>query len=194
MARYDCEVCCGRGLVRLQIQRRTSVVDFKAAEMIPMVAELAYRDYPCPECGDVIPLERLATVEFHSMVNNQITDPEFTKHAMNGAAHRLIDELLAKNFIRMQRGPDDSSQFRYPLVATLAVVSPQHVATLEDRVAQHQEVVAQEVVDEAIRQISNWCSDYTGDEGRIRKSEAIDDVRRALKDVLAKRTQKKVAA
>lgn len=189
-ARWDCEVCSGSGLVRLPLHRRAVMPRFDAIEII----ESAYREYPCPECGDVIPLERLATVEFHSQVSSRTADSEFKKHAMHGAARRLIDGLLAKNFIRFKRGPDDPRQLTYPLVATLAVVSPTHVATLEDRVAQHQEVVAKEVVEEAVRQISNWCSEYTGDEGRIRKSEAIEDVRRALKDVLAKRTQNKPAA
>lgn len=156
-----------------------------------MIAEPLHRDYPCPECGDAIPLERLATVEFHSMVNNQISDPEFTKHAMKGAAYRLVDELLAKNFIRMRRGPDDSHQFRYPLVATLAVVSPTHVATLEERIALHQEIVATEVMQEASLQINNWGSHYGHD--KLSKSRAIEFVHEALKTVLTKRALEKAA-
>lgn len=189
MARYDCEVCSGSGLVRLPLHKRVSARRFEATEV---TIEVLHRDYPCPECGDVIPLERLATVQFHSMVDSRIDDPEFTRRAIQSAAHNLIGQMIAKNFISSRRGPDEVGGLRYPLIVTLGVVSPIDVATLERRIGQHQDVVAQEVVDEAAASISNWGSYYGHSE--IQKSRAIECLREAVKTVVTRRAQQQAAA
>ena len=155
--------------------------------------EDSYRDYPCPECGDVIPLERLATVEFHSMVDARIDDPEFIKHARVNAAHRLIAALLEKKFITFQNGAPISRELKRPLIATVGVVSPTHVASLQERVAKHQEEFAREVVAEAVKEILNWGSYFTGKEGTIQKGHAAEVVRSALTYVLTKRSQTEAA-
>lgn len=184
-ARYDCEICRGRGLIRLPVHHSVRVcIAFEP----PATVEANYRDYPCPECGDAIPLERLATVEFHSLIATHIDDPEFIAHAKRHAVQRLAADMHGKSFVDFRFGRTDKQNLTRPMVATIGVVSPTHVASLEKRLALRQEVVAREVVEEATKQILIWGSDYTGSSGPIRKSQAVDSVRTALTRVLAARS------
>lgn len=158
--------------------------NFKLSQTI----EASSRDYPCPECSDVIALDRVANVQFHSLLDIRRDEPDFLAYAKRNAALSLGGELLAKGFLRFQRGPPDDREMVASLVATVGVVSPTHVASLEKRVAQHQEMIAREVIAEAERQILNWNSHHSGAEGGIRKGQAVDELSGALKTVLARRS------
>lgn len=181
MPRYDCEICGGSGMVRLPIYRRASVF---SVDIGPQIEE-SCRSFACPECADAIPIERLAVIEFHSLVDSHIDDPAFVDHAKRHAAHRLVDVMLRKSVISLKRGKEDASRFCYPMVATVGVVSPTDVAKLEELIAARQGEVAREVAEEAKRQIDNWGSHY----GRadILKRDARRMVDDALKIVLRNR-------
>ncbi len=171
----DCEICRGAGLIRLPLYRHAAV---NYGQDGPVSIEESSRTYPCPECANTIPQERLAVLQSHTLVDSRINDPRFAQHVKSGAAHMLVDELLKNGFITFARGPDDNGQMAYPMVATIGVVSPKHVANLEDRIAERQAIIATELADEAVKQISNWGSFYSGpDYGIITKSRAIELVR-----------------
>jgi hypothetical protein len=189
MMKADCEICRGSGVIRLPIYRREKVVDFSATP----VAEESSRSYACPECSDSIPQERLAVVQYHSLVDSRINDPEFVRHAKDSAAHNIVASLLKGGFIRFERGPNDDRELQYPMRATVGVVSLTQVATLEQRIADHQEELARDVIDEAARQIRNWRSNRTEDEGTLEKEYAVQFVNEAFRTVLAKRSSMKVA-
>jgi hypothetical protein len=178
-AKYDCEICRGRGLVRLPLYRRATVSFEATATSI----EESYREYPCPECSDQAPLERVAVLDVHSMVDARIDTPEFREHAMRHAALRLVDELLKADFITLERGKTDTFRERYPVVATIGVVSKKQVATLERRIADRQDEVAKVVALEAKKQIDNWGSHYG--HADILKRDAKAQVDSALNHVLS---------
>jgi hypothetical protein len=188
MTNARCDICCGRGTIRLPVYRPVSVAT--TAEP-PVSMDEASRSYPCPECSNPVPQDRVAIVQAHTVVDSRHEgDPNFMRHAKESAAHALVAQLLKGGYIRYERGPTDSHQWRFNSVATLGVVSQSHVATLEQRIAERQEELANELVAVAEEQSRHWGSYYTGREGPIQKSEVLRFLREALKGALAKRAMK----
>lgn len=188
--RRECEICRGEGSIRLPIYRRMSLV-----ADVPSIssAEETSRRYPCPECSETVPQDRIAVMSKHHLVQSGVDDPDFMGHVRRHSAHELIDGLLHRKLISFERGRDDPYEMTFPIIATVGVVSPNVVATLEQRVAERQDEVAREVAAAAAAGIRIWGSHYTGDEGSIHKAQAVDAVNEALKRVLEKRAQGKAA-
>lgn len=184
MARFDCDICRGSGLIRLPIYRRMSVVHVEPTATFS-VDEMS-RQYPCPECSDAVPEERIAFVETHSIMDAMdVRVPE--DYALRHAARGIAAEILKGGFITLRKGPLNDRELTYSTVATVGVVSPKHVATIEQRVSSRQAEVAREVADVAERAILHWGSYYSGPEGGIAKSQAVRELREALASVLKKR-------
>lgn len=186
----DCEICRGSGRVRLPIYRRATMTAFGAG---PIAAAEISRDYPCPECSDTVALDQLAVLQQHAFMDARINEPGYIDAAKRQAAHGLVAGLIERGFIRFERGPDDLAQMLFPVYATIGAVSPTHVATLEQRMAEHQEELAREVMAEAARGIRVWGSAYHGDEGSIEKEQAVDAVNDALRLVLQRRAAVRTA-
>lgn len=178
--RHDCDICRGRGTVTLPVYGK--VMAYSPAET-PTLEESS-RDYPCPECGDSAPMEKLAIIQRQSGAAERPDDPEYSRYLRKIAAVAFVDELLKRDLIRIERGPADD-MMRFSIRSTLGVVAPAHVATLERRVAEHQEIVAREVAAKAAAEIDNWGSYY--DYQVIRKERAVTFVQEALAAVLKKR-------
>lgn len=182
MTNSRCEICRGSGLVRLPIYRTAAVTAFDNSAQI---IEESARNYPCPECADLVPQERLALVQYHSLVDARCTDKEYIDAANEDAAHRLVGALLKGGFIRFEHGKKDARGLTFPIQATVGVVSTKHVATMEERIAERQDEFAREVINEAGRGIESWGT--SAGEGAIYKSQAIDELNLALRRLLSKR-------
>lgn len=178
-----CEICQGRRRIRLPLYKRLSFRLPDAAP--PPTIEDTYREYPCPECSETVSQDRVSIVTMVTPFDDRNMNPGFLEHIKRSSAHALVDELIKGGFIVLKDGPSDPREFRTSLIATLGVVSPKTVATLEQRVAKRQSEVAQKVVVEAARRIRQWGSAYSGEDGSIRKSQAIDALRDAMKAVEA---------
>lgn len=96
---------------------------------------------------------------------------------MTYSAHRLAGALLDRGLIRFERGPDDPMRVVTPFRATIGVVSPSRVATMEERVAERQEEFARQVVAEAETQIRAWGPSW------LHKTHVLDEVGAALRQV-----------
>jgi hypothetical protein len=181
MTKHDCEICRGNGLVRLPIYRRLMACTIDAA---PEPVESS-RDYPCPECGDAITIGQVGALREESLVASYINEPGFIDHVREGLAHLLAAQLLKDGYIKFRRGPNDDQRMRFQMVAMVGVVHPSKLDTLEQRIAERQDVVAREVADEAAHQIDNWGSHY----GRadILKRDAGRMIRDALQIVMKRR-------
>lgn len=188
-ATCDCEICQGRGTIELPIRRRLSAVPYRPDAV--MAIEASSKSFPCPECAPSAPADRLAIVRYHAVVNMQIRDPAFLDDVKASAAHSLVEGLLRGGYVTFKRGPECADGFTYEMVASIGVVAPAHVATFEQRVAEHQEALAREVMAEAVAQIQNWGSHYG--HRTISKEQAYDSVASALKAVLAKRAKVRAA-
>lgn len=158
MINPDCKICRGIGRVWLPVYHSVEVIS--APFVMPDRVEEAYREYACPECGEQISFERVAVVQMHSYISSEIKEPGFKEYAERSIRAQLTHKLADSKFIALEQGDIDNIHFRFALRATIGVVSPEHVATLEDRVASRQMEVAKEVVAEAHKEISNWGSFY----------------------------------
>src|SRR5713226_8423809 len=87
-------------------------------------------------------------------------DPEYIEHVKYTAAHGLIEEIIKGGYVKIESGQPDTRELRQEFRVTLGVVSQKQVATLEQRIAQRQIEIAQEVAVEATYQINNWGSYY----------------------------------
>lgn len=187
----DCEICRGSGVVRLPIYPRVRVGAF-SAERVAKIEETS-RSFACPECANSVPQERVAVIKCHSLVDSRIDDPGYIEAAKREAAFQLSAEILKAGFIEFERGPDDTRHLAFPVRATVGIVSRTDVATLEQRVSEHQERLAQEVIAEAAKQIRVWRSAYGGDELTIQKGQAVDSLNAALTRILAARSSMRAA-
>lgn len=179
----DCEICRGARIVRLPVYRRAEAAPFD--ETVPAI-EQPWREYPCPECGDSVGMERVAVLDAHTMVDDRPYGPEFDQSLRHAAARRLVDHLLDGGYITFERGATDLRRQRYPVVATIGVVTKGAVASLEQRIAKRQGEVAAAAADEAIYQINNWGSASRFIDHRIGKDHAARFIREAVKEVSEK--------
>lgn len=86
----------------------------------------------------------------------------------------------------LRKGPNDSREMRFQMVATVGVVHPSKLDTLEARIAERQDVVAKEVADEAEHQIERWA-DYG--HSKIFKRDARHMIRDAFQIVMKRRSK-----
>lgn len=184
-----CEVCRGRRAVRLRLYQRTPSIT--SAGRCPVPINEASREYPCPECGDSIPISRLAVLTEAQLIDSRDISSVGMQEACRAAAQAFVDKLLDEDLIQFELGPEDALNLTVAVRATIGVVSPRHVASLEERIAERQEAVAREVVEQGARNIRAWGRAYSGDEGNISKGQAVSSLWEALRAVLARRDPKR---
>ncbi len=183
MRRPTCEVCRGAKTIRLPLYRLKRLSELVHYD--PMSAEPSSRQYPCPECSETVPQERLAIMECCVTIDSHYAiNPEIMRYAKEDASGSLVSALLDGDFIQFRRGPDDPARRTSSIVATVGVVSKTHVATLEQRIATDREGLTREIIEDASRQIYNWNSHYVGPSGNIPKSQAIMELREAVARIL----------
>jgi hypothetical protein len=183
MTRHDCDICRGNGIVRLPIYRR--VMAFSANEMADPTPN--HRDYPCPECGDSVTMGQVQALRQEAFATTMYAnEPGFIQHVREGLAHQIVSQLLKDGYTTVKRGPDDSREMRFQMVATVGVVHPSRLDTLEQRIAENQDQVAREVANEAAHQIDNWGSHYG--HADILKRDARQMIIDALQIVMKRRS------
>lgn len=187
--RHDCDVCRGSQKIRLPVWPSLSATAIRHEDSA--IVTVSHREYPCPECADVTRLERVQAAREETFAASYIKAEGFIEHVKDGLAHQLAGYLLRNGFIRFERGPEDEQEMRFAMRATVGVVRPNQLDNLEERIAERQTEVAQEVVAEAERQINNWGSYYGHRD--ISKDQAAREVREAFGAVLKKRAEWKAA-
>lgn len=188
MTRYDCDVCCGRGEIRVPLYSRLTVAQasIMAADSIPDMTPTS-RHYPCPECSDQVDFARVGVVSAIRSMDSRINDAGYIQHCKEEAALQLMSEIVKAGYVKTETGPHDSWEMRNAFRVTVGVVSSKQVASFEERVARRQDDVANEVAREACRQINNWGS-YYGHQ-TISKEAANNLVHDAIGTVRAKRSE-----
>lgn len=183
-----CDICRGLGSIMLPIYRDATA--FLSAD--DHVLAPSSRRYPCPECSERVPQERLAVIQSHSVAEGR-QEPRLLEAAKKSAAGALVDHLLEGGFIGMEVGPTDERTMRFETRATIGVVASDYVVSLERRISARQEDVARDVAAEAERQILWWSSAHSSPRGNIAKEQAVDAVKGAMKRVFEKRRQRNSA-
>lgn len=177
--RYDCEVCVGRGSVRIRLHSKPSVFD-PMENISPQ--ELTARDYPCPECSASISEERVYILQSIPMTLTDEVDPKWKEAIRRECAHGLADQFLKRGLITFSEKREKANDYttNTVIIATLGAVSPRHVASMEERISERQDEFAKKVVTIACAGISNWNSLFSNNSGTIYKDQAISEVCGAL--------------
>lgn len=176
-----CDICNGRGKVRLPVYREASVRYDEAASISPAM-DTANREYPCPECSprpDVVNVELFRT---RHDIDSRIPVDARERYVRDQAAHMMAEALKNSGHLRITVGQLDTRRMCHPVNATLGVVSQSVVASMEARIAEKQAEVATQVVDLAIDKISHWGSHYG--HTMLHKEQAYASLREALKQAL----------
>lgn len=188
----SCKVCSGRGLVTLAVRPDPTAMTDPAESAFP---NGHHENFPCPACSPSAPAERVGfvTTESRILIEHEAVHPDYVNRVKLRMAGDIGRHLLEGGYITFtERVEDPAPEFgRHPhkiLDGKVGVVTAGQVATMEERAAIHQERVAVEVVNEAIRLIENWGSYHGWQE--IRKDDARREIHKALQNVLDKRAAK----
>jgi hypothetical protein len=179
----DCVICQGCRTVRLPVCHPLSARADLAAELdqAPEPRESS-RSYPCPECSpaaDVVEVAQ-ARAEYPQVEFARASD-----HLRSSIAHSLADHLLRHGLIEFCDFPSVSGDSTMrEMRGKVGVVSIKHRRSIEERIAEHQEDVARDVVLTACADIRNWGSAYGIP--MIGKDMACRSVHGALRVALAK--------
>jgi hypothetical protein len=176
----QCEVCCGSGFIRLPLYKQAAVTSLRDSAQIQSIDETS-RQFPCPECSEMVPQDRVAVLYHHIAVADVVSgDAKFRGHVRRRCARGLADALIDGRFIRFSEARDDTPDRAYRMQATIGVIAPSRVASIEERAAQNQEALARRVIERARNAILDWASHYTGPSGNIPKGLACRELDDAL--------------
>ena len=179
----DCDICGGTKFVFIPTKPKLSVID--DGDSIPTF-EPAGRQYTCPECSTGGPVSTLRTMESTQIVSRQDAEA-YRPHALRGAAQKIAEKialsgLISMEEIELQSFMGDEVGFR----CSLGVVSPDHVATLAERVRNNDMQTINLLERSCKEEIRLWGSTHSGDTGTISKGQACDAVSRAVKSMVAR--------
>ena len=182
----DCMICGGARVIRLPVRQPLRTTSISSTFEQSAAGEV--RTYPCPECAETVPLERVAIVETHCSADlhrAEEGEPGFMEHVHRRAASGLAEMLLRGGLISFKRRNRDDREMTFEERATVGVVSPRHVAALEERIAARQVEIAHRAAEIAIADMAAWGRDYG--EKSIPKDIAARDVRAAVRKAIDER-------
>ena len=177
-----CPVCQGSKRVRLELWHAVSW----PPETDDMIREVS-RQYDCPECVPMVRCERVGAVKVKAFMEDGRMTPELKELWRKDATRylgRSIAERLMEGFVKIETLPPDAYHGE-GIMATIRVVTPDAMQSFDERVAERQMEVADEVAEEARRLINNWGSYYEHD--TISKSTAWREIGCAVRNVKARR-------
>lgn len=181
MTSNRCDICRGARTIKLPVYRSTTVA-FTEAMGCPHRIDASSREFPCPECGESAPLERISALTEVSEFASDIKDPTYMQHVQRSMARALSEQLIEAGLIAFKVGPADKYTLRTSIKATIGAVSPRVVASLEQRIAERQMDVARKVALRAGAIINSWGAAY-GDEGlpKTVATRALSEAMEAIK-------------
>jgi hypothetical protein len=199
MTNPDCEICFGRGIIRLPRFTKASVSPSTGPSKQDYDSTLSplntnYKDFPCPECSPKVSEDSVIVFEAEVFMDVAITklsgeaSMAATTQARRYLVDILVDQFLRGGFIQFDVGKADKFQLRTPMRARLGVVTTKVVESLEDRVNQRARVLADAVADRAKWEIDNWNSRSRYNAQIVGKEDAKRLVGEALREVLKDRT------
>jgi hypothetical protein len=179
-----CDICRGERVVLMPVY--PPVTFSHAKNSLGAVSKsISTRKLPCPQCV-MVPEERLEVFSEMRAYDSYGDDPGFMSAVRRSMAHELVDQMIEAGFFRFKQSATDPITAKFKIELSVGFVHPDRVTSLEKRVRANQEVVAAMVVAEARKTIARWDSFFTGLEGGIRKSIAMDAVTDAFQNVRSK--------
>jgi hypothetical protein len=181
--RADCDICGGRGKIRLPVMHKLSMRAYNAK----IEMHESSREYACPECSEAADDNRVMVAGAMEMTRLDLADePQYAEHCKRAMVHRIADLLIRDGFVRFVDGATDKMMRTKELRAYVGVVAVGAAKRIEDRINERQWEMAEKVIQEAADAVQNWGSHYTGRAGPINKSDAVRQIFDALKMAKAK--------
>lgn len=183
MANPDCDICQGREVVRLPVQRPLRAVDVNE----PPKVEESWRAFPCPQCAGMVHDDYVATLHCRDEVPAEPYDvePGLKEHVLRKHGHGIVDNLIRGGFMNTRevfRRPSPRHGEEVGIQSTVGVVSKARVASIEQRAVRAAEEIVNEAIEGGLKQMHNWGSYYQRES--IGKAEADrlirEGVRRAM--------------
>jgi hypothetical protein len=185
-----CPVCRGSKIIRLPLYSEARA-DFP---QIAVQVEINARTYPCPECAPTTTKDRIAIVQVGAQACARYRGGDrgdsYTAHLRHMLAHRIADEMLSGNMIVCEEGEPVPVFETIPLRATIGIVSPAHVATMQERIEQGSWPIVQQVADRAKALIRNWGSATLYGKDEIAKGDAYRQIDDAMREIEKERKMK----
>jgi hypothetical protein len=176
-----CPVCRGSKKINLPLTHQLEIEESDHSTMPE-----AFRTYDCPECGPL----RIKTERFKAgkvmtfMDQDQMTTPAakewWYKAARETMGRMIAQKMIDEGFIEFERLEPDAYHGE-GILASFYGALPKHTEPMEQRIAERQMEVAEEVAAEAKRLIHNWGSYYHWD--TIRKDEAAREISAAVTNI-----------
>lgn len=187
-----CDICRGEQVVRLQVVKELSLDVMSAS--IPMELDVAYRIFPCPQCSEQVGIGVLRTCSRTVIKSAHLMDnPTFRESAHVDLARQLGDQLVANRLVRFEQRESDAFRPEYgpqgtiDVRATIVVVPPDRIDTLEAKIAERQYEMADQVTRVALGEIEQWGSQF--EVNHLSKAQASRLVRSALEMVKQHRSE-----
>lgn len=173
-----CIVCRGERRIRLPLFHQMTGRAF-SADVDLSIGETS-RDYPCPECGPQIGVERLMCFSSIGFASKEIDDPRYKERVRVNMVHEMINGLLERGAIKFDERPGISG---IEIRATMTVAMD-GVETIEERTTAHQTIIADAACTDAVHAIEKWES-YQHGRDVITKSLAVALVQQATGKAVA---------
>lgn len=173
-----CVICCGSKRINLPVRKSVSYTFDPRAE-IPTIERDTSRNYACPECCGV-PDHQL------HVIGAEVTAPLFGKRLTDGQ-RRVLERTAADEIARHLHNHEmidfvetPHGHFQTALSARLAVVTPDRITSLEQRVKEATGPALAAFARRAADRISVWGRDV----GRstITKDEAVRFINETLRE------------
>lgn len=185
-----CPVCSGARTIRLPLMSDLAG-SFDAALTMPADTIASSRTYPCPECAPATNIDRIKVIAVAGvghvpfrMADHPRDLSVYTQHVRQAAARQAHEEIMRAGLFRFSEGTPDRLTGEMAYSATIGVVAPAVVATLQQRMDEHALSVARQLAQIAIGKIMNWGAAY-GDT-TVLKDRAADSVMETVREFEAR--------
>lgn len=196
MTNPNCDICQGTGRVNLHVYPKPEPYKFKDTDQSVEHLVSVLRDYPCPECGEYTPTERIGIVWADISYPIDVTIgteyyQELRNNLIRTSAYRVADELIKEGYFTVEDMSETDTDLLYgrrSLRVKLGVVPREVTHTAEQLAIKFCIPIAQKVAHAAVAKIQNWCADY-GDVP-LGRGDACKRVMEAMREVIADASKK----
>lgn len=181
-----CNICRDAQIIHLPIHRPLRVAEGDTVEIEPLS-----RSFTCPACAPYAETDRVTVFHAQTEVARDVLDRPGVWSSVAETHARILAGAIARATFMDLKKIDEKERAAGPVVvlrSRIGVVSPQAVASIEQRAIEAADKIVKDVADRAIASINLWGS-YYGQQG-VYKQEAARFINEAVRDVLAQHTER----
>lgn len=150
-----CKICCGSRRIRLPEMENVLATRYDKGPLT-----MAIREYPCPECTtNTVSLDHIKILQCEEMADSEylrLDQDQYLDHVKHALSLKLGNGAYKNGLMKFNVLPEDIPTRTSMVRAELAIVSPQVVATLDQRIEERLQGAIQRVKEAAIYAIKTW--------------------------------------